>query len=232
MFKDVNFNTKKYIILMFIICLVFFVIVIKAFEYIPVADKELISEQSRIENINKTSQEQNTEADVVEEEKSSDKQKHVHIDFMKQQKETEEPIAEIQAPEGVDYEPSVQEKTNISNEEKQPELTSEQKALETLHRAKNHFNNGEYATSLKEYHSAVQLTKDDEIIASGYEGISKVYAANRKYGTALAFATKAYSISPSISREILLAKLYYKTGDIEKATKRVNNILHKDFSND
>ena len=54
----------------------------------------------------------------------------------------------------------------------------------------------------------------------------------KKYGSAMSYAQKAYNLSPSTNRELLLARLYYKTGDVDKATKRVNNILQRDFSID
>ena len=50
------------------------------------------------------------------------------------------------------------------------------------------------------------------------------------YGSALSAAQRAYNLAPSSHREVLLARLYYKTGDIDKATSRVNNVLRRDFS--
>ncbi len=232
MFKDVDFNTKKYLILMFIICAAFFIIVIKAFEYLPTDDKQLATNQARVSNINRTTTTEPVQNEnIINEENSvSKKQKHVHIDLLKNSVEdVGETIPEIQAPEGVDYE-KTEIKTTDDNAAKY-ELSSEEKAVISLYKAKNYYSNGEFSTALKEYNSVVQMTNNSELVAQGYEGIAHVYAANRKLGTALAFATKAYTINPSSSRELLLARLYYKTGDIEKATKRVNNILHRDFSN-
>ena len=39
-------------------------------------------------------------------------------------------------------------------------------------------------------------------------------------------------MDPTTSREILLARIYYKTGDIVKATQRINNVLQRDFAAD
>ena len=83
-----------------------------------------------------------------------------------------------------------------------------------------------------EYLKVPSLTDDKSSIATSYEGIASIYAARHKYGSALSYATRAYNMSPSSSRELLLARLYYKTGDMEKATRRINNILHRDFSDD
>ena len=54
----------------------------------------------------------------------------------------------------------------------------------------------------------------------------------KRYGTALSYAQKAYNTYPTSSREMLLARLYYKTGDLDKATKRMNNVLQRDFASD
>ena len=43
---------------------------------------------------------------------------------------------------------------------------------------------------------------------------------------------KAFNLSPNSHRELLLAKLYYKTGDTYKATQRINNILQREFADD
>lgn len=234
MFNNSDFNTKKYIILMTVICVAFFIIVIKAFEYLPIKDENAIASRQNLENINTTrpTQEQIEQKDAVT--RDDDKHKHVRIDLMKTPKKEniEEKIEEIQAPEGVDYEETEVSKDKSKNKsEKSVELSSEDKAKLALYNGQSKFINKQYTEALQEFQSAVQLTNDSNITASAYEGISHVYAANKKYGTALTFATKAYSLSPSSSREMLLARLYYKTGDIEKATKRVNNILHRDFAN-
>jgi len=237
MFNNASFDTKKYIVLLLIVCFVFFIIVIKAFEYLPIADNDIISSNEKLENINVTNNTENQESEAEVENvaaKEDPNHKHVHIDFFKPQKseiKTEENIEEIQAPSGVDYEEA--EKVVKSDEPKpemKPELSAEEKAVQALYKGQQNYINGEYSTALQEFRSVTQLSNDSTLVASAYEGISQVYAANRKYGTALSFASKAYSISPSSSREMLLARLYYKTGDIEKATKRVNNILHRDFT--
>ena len=234
MFNHSDFNTKKYIILMSVICIVFFVIVIKAFEYLPIKDENAIASRHNLEKINTTrqTQEQTEQNDAVS--KDDIRHKHVHIDLMKTPKKEniEEKIEEIQAPEGVGYEETeVSKVKSENNSEKSLELSSEDKAKLALYKGQSNFINKQYTEAMQDFQSAIQLTKDSNLTASAYEGISHVYAANKKYGTALTFATKAYSLSPSSSREMLLARLYYKTGDIEKATKRINNILHRDFTN-
>lgn len=62
-----------------------------------------------------------------------------------------------------------------------------------------------------------------------YEAASTSYGMAKRYGTALAYAQKAYNMSPSTNREVLLARLYYKTGDYSKANDRMNNVMRRDF---
>lgn len=83
-----------------------------------------------------------------------------------------------------------------------------------------------------EYQKAVNLAETSKQKADCYEEIATIYAIAKKYGTALSFAQKAYNLSPSTSREILLARLYFKTGSTDKASDRINNVLRRDFNQD
>ena len=81
--------------------------------------------------------------------------------------------------------------------------------------------------------NAKQFKEDKQLVkAECYEEISTIYAISKKYGTALSYAQKAYNLYPSTSREILLARLYYKTGSTDKASDRINNVLRRDFNLD
>lgn len=230
MFKNFNFDTKKYSILMGIIFIAFFIIVIKAFEYLPVTDNSAAGNRD-LKNINTAKVEQpaqNENEQEIEVEQKNE-QKRGHIDLTASSQAQPESIPEIQAPEGVGYE-EINDNSAEIKENKPAELSQEEKAVQALYKAQEHYLKGQYTASVEQYRNVPKLTNDTNLVASAYEGIAQVYAANRKYGTALSFATKAYSMSPSSSREMLLARLYYKTGDIEKATKRVNNVLQRDFA--
>lgn len=93
-------------------------------------------------------------------------------------------------------------------------------------------NNTQLVKAIEDYKKALTLAESNKQKAMCYEAISNIYAITKKYGTALSYAQKAYNLAPSSSREMLLARLYYKTGDIDKATERVNNILRRDFAQD
>lgn len=90
----------------------------------------------------------------------------------------------------------------------------------------------DYVKAIEMYKKAAELSGDSSVQAKCYEEMAMLYGMVKRYGTALAYAQKAYNLSPSTSRELLLARLYYKTGDIDKATRRVNNILQRDFTVD
>ena len=90
----------------------------------------------------------------------------------------------------------------------------------------------QYVKAIEEYQKISTVTNDTNTVAKSYEEIATIYAIVKRYGTALSYAQKAYNMSPSSSREMLLARLYYKTGDMDKARRRVNNILQRDFSAD
>ena len=85
------------------------------------------------------------------------------------------------------------------------------------------------SSSLQEYKKAVNSAQDDEIKAEALEGISLLYAKNKKYETALSFASKSYTLSPSLSRNFLIAKLYYVSGKSDIAIKKINEILKQGF---
>ena len=116
--------------------------------------------------------------------------------------------------------------------EKKVELTPEEKAEKAFLTAQKYKRDRQFVKALQEYQKIPAITNDTSMVARSYEEIATIYAIVKKYGTALSYAQKAYNMSPSSSREMLLARLYYKTGDIDKATRRINNVLQRDFSSD
>ena len=51
----------------------------------------------------------------------------------------------------------------------------------------------------------------------------------KNYEKAIYCAQQAYQFEASPEREFLLTKLYYKSGDVDKATKRINMIMQREF---
>ena len=237
-----DFNSRKYIWLLIIVCFLFFIIVIKAFQYLPDRTNvpAPVTEQSSVkpsDTVQQTtedtvSEENNTSEELTDEQKmakklASEKYKKDHksgkIVFSNSEPSEFE---EVQVPAGVlDEElPAMQEKTeNVA-------LTNEELALRAIINAKKSFREKNYSEALKEYQTVSSLTEDKELTAMSYEGISEIYVLSKRYGTALSFAAKAYNMSPSIAREMLIAKIYYRAGNTENAITRVNNLLKRDFS--
>ena len=111
-------------------------------------------------------------------------------------------------------------------------VENQKSAEDLILNAEQYRNDKDYANAISAYKAAAEKAEDTEVKAMCYENTAMVYAIVKKYGSAMSYAQKAYNLSPSTNRELLLARLYYKTGDVDKATKRVNNILQRDFSID
>ena len=229
--KNTVFNSKKYIVLLIIICLIFFILVMRAFEYLPQTDKDAISSRENLERINTPG---NGDEVVVSEEDVSitPEKKKEELNIVLNTDDVDSDFEVIDAPPGTNVEIKKENISVSENDKKKTELTEEETALRILISADRLKNQKEYSKALEEYQKVIDMTISSEITASGYEGIAKIYAINKRYGTALSMAIKSFNLSPSSEREFLLAKLYYKTGDTYKASQRVNNILKRDFSDD
>ena len=117
---------------------------------------------------------------------------------------------------------------SIDNQELTPEEQVE-KVFATAYKLRSE---KQFVKALEEYKKIPELTSDSNLVARSYEETATIYAIVKRYGTALSYAQKAYNMSPSSSREMLLARIYYKTGEIDKATTRINNVLKRDFAAD
>ena len=232
--KYIESNSKKFLIMLLLICVVFLVVIIKAFEYIPVTDNDALITRSNVENINKPAQnsdeEQNENTDNTEK-KALDI--NLTPDFVEKPKsENLKENKDIEPLENISDLPKDEVEENSSNEIKTVELTPEEKAEKIFITAQKYRKDRQFVKALEEYQKIPTITNDTATVARSYEEIATIYAIVKRYGTALSFAQKAYNMSPSSSREMLLARLYYKTGDIDKATRRINNVLQRDFSSD
>ncbi len=234
--KYIESNSKKFLVMLLLICLVFLIVIIKAFEYIPVSDSDAVISRNNIENINKPAPDsENTADDENAEENTEKKTLDISLtpDFVEKPK-TEVPKEEnIAEPlENITDLPNDAVAANSSDEAKPVELTPEEKAEKAFITAQKYKKDRQFVKALEEYQKIPAITKDTATVARSYEEIATIYAIVKRYGTALSYAQKAYNMSPSSSREMLLARLYYKTGDIDKATRRINNVLQRDFSSD
>lgn len=234
--KYIESNSKKFLIMLLLICVVFLVVIIKAFEYIPVSDDDAVISRNNIENINKPAQNsEDTASDESTEENAEKKSLDVNLtpDIVEKTKtETAKEDKVVEPLENITDLPSETVSANSSDVTKPVELTPEEKAEKAFIKAQKYRKDRQFVKALEEYQQIPTITNDTVTVAHSYEEIATIYAIVKRYGTALSYAQKAYNMSPSSSREMLLARLYYKTGDIDKATRRINNVLQRDFSSD
>lgn len=238
-----EFNSKSFLIILFLICAVFLVLIIKAFSYIPDSDSNQIV--SRNANINTNTQQEQPVTEQVETDTNTNVDTKETITQKNNEAVVKEEKKSLNVPflkpgsqenlENIEDLPKEAEAANSSdsNSEQAPaEPTIEEKVMKIFLDADKLKKDKQYVKAIEEYQKISTMTNDTNTIAKSYEEIATIYAIVKRYGTALSYAQKAYNMSPSSSREMLLARLYYKTGDMDKATRRINNILQRDFSAD
>ncbi len=232
---DFDFNSKKYIILLVLVCFTFFLFIIKAYEYIP--DKNIAIIDNDINKINKveTSVENKVNSaknNMSDNEDSDSNENSENTDQINNSDDNNIDIIEIDAPKGVNQEditPISDNNTNNSSADSDID-SKEYQALKSLFNGKKYKSEGDYSKALNEFQTTINNTDDSEILSSAYEGMAELYAIQKKYGTALTFANKAYNLSPSYTKELLIAKIYFKTGDTNKAINSVNEFLKRGFN--
>lgn len=231
--RNIRSNSKRFLLILIIILLVFFVLIIKAFDTASQSNKLSNEQPNSIETENYQNNEQSNYEQNTEENNSNVDIKH-HVSFEEQNQdlktENKQENHEIESNSLVpinDKDQSVQQEN-----EKSTSLTKEEETELALYNAEKLKQNKEYVKALDEYKSILEKNISNEVNAKCYEEMAGIYGVVKRYGTALSYAQKAYSIAPSSNRELLIARLYYKTGDIDKATKKINNILQRDFAID
>lgn len=231
-----EFNSKSFLIILFLICTVFLVLIIKAFSFIPDTENASDTIVSRNNSINTPVENRVSEEQTAAVETNNQIEQKAETKEAPQRKELLRPSAE-EALENLDNLPQEAAAENVSEITADSSATSaepsdEEKILKVFAEAGKLKKEKQYVSAIEEYKNISTITNDVNTIAKSYEEIATIYAIVKRYGTALSYAQKAYNMSPSSSREMLLARLYYKTGDIDKATRRVNNVLQRDFSAD
>lgn len=232
--NNLDINSKKFLIILVVMMLAFVLLIIKAFDIMgktnedPLRPQVNMSEVGELGGDNQTTdgqQNENNAANI-----NTDVEHHVSFVEEEQQKESQpaettnnQTITESLAP--------INENNNVE-ENKPTSLTKAQETELMFLDAQKLKDEKQYVKALEEYKSILEKNIDSNTNARCYEEMAGIYSIVKRYGTALSYAQKAYSIAPSSNRELLIARLYYKTGDIDKATKKINNILQRDFSVD
>lgn len=235
-----EFNSKSFLIILFLICAVFLVLIIKAFSFIPDSNTDKVVSRNMTANTQKpraveqsVKEENNTVQEEAQVEQKTDTVSAVQD---RQQNAMFQPTPnEQESLENIDELPQEASAENLSNSTTNTEPAApsvEEQVLKIFVEAGKLKKDKQYVKAIEEYQKISTITQDTDTIAKSYEEIAAIYAIVKRYGTALSYAQKAYNMSPSSSREMLLARLYYKTGDMDKATRRINNVLQRDFSAD
>ena len=228
-----DFDTKriKFLGVLAFLLLTFCLFVGNAYKYIPSQNDIAINDVEKIIDNNNTVVDNNSDNEQSEyvdnateifEEQNSEQ-------LVKQNLEVQEDnfkqsvLSSINFKEGekfVPIEPLINQSEINNNNNNQ---------LNVFFKANELKNQQKYQEAIIELKRIYDTSEDHVIKSNCYEEIAIIYGIDKHYGTALAYAQKAYNMYPTTNREILLARLYYKTGDTEKANNRINNVLNRDF---
>lgn len=228
-----NFDLKnsRMLIILAIICLAFIGLVWNAFSYLP-ANNDMqksvsLNTSDEIDKEDDTNLDQEDfDQDEQTDETSYDNEvdDEVELEFQRkierQRKEEQEMLKESQQ--------QVTE-TFDNNERPNAEFLQPNNFDNLYSQADSEVSANNLTEAVNLYKKACESASNNEDKAKCYEKIARIYAVTKRYGTALAYAQKAYLAQATHSRELLLAKLYYKTGDKEKANRKIESLLLKDF---
>lgn len=203
-----NFDIKsaKYLIAVIAICFIFLIAVGNAYKYLPDNNQKnnVTSEQINENNDYNNLTESQTESDY--EEDSTTKK-----DYSKNVKQFED--------------------TDLDDENNSDKIVSDSKeTVDVFLKPKELVKDKKYESAIIAYQDISEMTSDDETKAKCYEEISILYAGMKRYNNALMYAQKAYNLKPTTDRDILLCRIYYKTGQQIKAEARIQALVKKDFT--
>jgi len=202
--KNLDTRTMKYIMLTLFICLFFMLLVQNAYKYIPEVKPIDLSVNIKDEYLDNTDVEKNDAVnnDINNEENETE------------QDETIDEVDDVRLPlEAI--EENLRAETNID--------------VDAFREAKEFSKNKEYAKAIELYEKTIAETNSLDKKSSSYFELAKIYAIQKRNGTALANAQKAYNIAPTVEKELLLARLYYKVGQENKAMEKIYHILRSDI---
>ena len=223
--KNFDFESKKNLIIIALVCLLFAIFIMKAFEFIPKDEvNEPTNDHINIEQMNKVSNSENL---------NSEEESDVDTDFEQDTEEDIEEESELLSDEesSDNAEPVAKNNSTLEPLETISEVGKESISYISVQfsDAENAVNQKSYAKAIKIYNSIISSNSTIEEKAKSYEGLASVYAKEGEFGNALSYAQKSYELSPSSSRELLLARIYEKLEESELAKQHMENVLKKDF---
>lgn len=233
-----SFLKSKYSIFILIIFILFIILIVHAFSYIqPVEKNAPQTQNSYVENEDNRVENENEINDYRRQEDS-----YRHERERARQEYDPELRRRLERKAGIVREPE-QEKYSSKHElpalepiDAPPSHTETSRVEKTydnvMANAYRMRRTGDLTGAFEEYKKALEMAEESYQKADCYEAIATLYAINRRYGSAISSAQRANNISPSASREILLARLYYLTGEKEKAQRKIESVLGRDFAQD
>lgn len=221
--KNFDFESKKNLIIIALVCLLFAIFIMKAFEFIPKEDS--VESSQNLTNVEQIAEETTSE-DFTEEE----------LDEETESDTEEQDIAEEETVESVedvsDNELTIEEEKNslepletISEAGKEPISYVSELFLD----AENSIKQKKYEKSKQLYNTIISSNSTIEEKAKANEGLAHVFAVEGEYGNALSYAQRACELSSTPSRELTLARIYEKLDEPELAKQHMDKVLKKDF---
>lgn len=226
-----NYDTKKYIIILISVCIIFIILTTTAFDKMSKTLPNMPNEEYNgyyPNSVNNTEYQNNAGQNVIADEKynnneeidkneninseNDERHKSGHIDFMQDYSNKENNLEEIPAPLGTNEE-SIQ---SINNKPEKSSLSEDEIALKHIVAGKNYISSNTKSEAIQEYLKAADIAKTNEIKAMAYEALAEIYASQRRFGTALSYASKANNLAPSNTRELLITKINNSAGRVQE----------------
>ena len=176
-----DFDSKKYVLLLVLVCLVFFILIVKAFDYLPESEENSVKRQNNItidENYNSPIQ-NNNHSEEQAEQRQLDQSSGTFVlneSTISNDEESTTTLVkenpkfdEIKAPAGVGLEPieEAENASTASDDKKsvETEMTPQEKAELALMTGNKLKKMNDLKGALAEYQKVPELTKDKELVA-------------------------------------------------------------------
>ena len=229
-----DFYKNKYYILLFIIIISFFVLILKAFDFLietPTVNNDLknIKQEDVLEDDNKLSisTEEENAPNYLEEENADGDDIEGIIDDSKELLNSLVKKESTISPELEVIEPELPNEIELKDTNNKENKTVENNVFNELEIQKL-VKNAEYDKALEEY-NMYKDSSDVLVKEKCYRGIAGINAIKKHFGSALVYAKKAHNISPSPENKLLIARIYNKTGNQDLARQYLEEALKKDF---
>lgn len=209
------FNNKsiKVLIFMVVCCLLFVIFLPLSYRNVSTNDRQTVN-SANIASDETEMQKNDSEENSAEE----------NSEYSEQDSYSDETAESPEQPQRTDF------SKNLEEIEELPQAAKPQVKDDVFAKANDLRAEEKYESAVYEYEQLAKNSDNAEFKAKCYEEIALTYASMKRFGSGLSYAQKAFNTAPSTERELLLARMYYKTGSADKAQERVNAILKRDFN--